>query len=96
MRSRFSAFCIKNTDYLRFSWHPKTCPKSIESGDWPVYLSLTIVDVQDGSCDDKIGKVTFEAQYSENQKLEILRECSRFKRFENRWVYFDGKVDKKN
>jgi SEC-C motif domain protein len=93
MRSRYSAFCLKNVDYLKFSWHPKTMPKAIESGEWPVYSSLSIISVQGGCANDKIGKVTFEACYLEQGKSLALRECSRFKRFENRWVYFDGKVE---
>jgi SEC-C motif domain protein len=93
MRSRYSAFCLQDIDYLKHSWHPKTCPKDLGSGDWPHYKSLTIIKTQDGFSSDKVGKVTFEASYLENQKQAILRECSRFKRFEGRWVYFDGKID---
>lgn len=90
MRSRFSAYCILNIDYLRKTWHPSTCPDltkdSLEATHW---LRLTVVSAHQGL---KSGTVEFKAYYKTDASdaEACLHEVSRFKKHKNRWVYLDG------
>lgn len=93
MRSRYTAFALKNEEYLRYSWHPDTCPRDIHLSDSSQWLELRIIKTIAGGMDDLSGEVEFVARSKNNGKAHRLHENSRFSRFENRWVYLDGKVE---
>ena len=42
MRSRYSAYVVGHLDYLRASWHPATCPDSLDADVAPAWLALDI------------------------------------------------------
>jgi len=42
MRSRYTAFVLLNEEYLRYSWHPDTCPKTIHLNENTKWLGLKI------------------------------------------------------
>ncbi len=90
MRSRYSAFVLKNEDYLRYSWHPDTCPKTIHLNEKISWLGLKITKTIAGNETDKNGTVEFVARSKINGKASRLHEISRFSRFDHRWVYLDG------
>jgi len=102
MRSRFSAYALGLVDYLVATTAPQSRDKTlaadiahtIETTQW---LSLDVLNTQQGGINDKMGKVTFLAHYLDktkpNQsKPSKLHERSRFKRYEGRWVYVDGEL----
>ena len=68
MRSRFSAYFFRLTDYLVSSTHPDTrkpglqreMEETIHEINWRF---LTIVGVSKGGKDDKVGKVEFVAEF---------------------------------
>lgn len=87
MRSRFSAFAIRNTAYLSQSWHPSTRPASLELDANEQWLRLDILSR---------GKdwVEFQAIFRENTQSHdffVLKEKSRFKYEQGHWFYLDGK-----
>jgi SEC-C motif-containing protein len=87
MRSRYSAYVLKNSHYLRQTWHPATCPPELEiSNDDIHWQQLLIVDTQAGGEGDSEGAVEFVAAYQGGQ----LHERSRFSRSQGRWCYLDG------
>jgi len=89
MRSRYSAYVLQLTDYLLYSWHPKTRP--LEGFDWaPRWQGLEIIQTRLGQTGDKLGYVEFVARFEQGGTDSSLRELSRFQRFEGRWVYLDG------
>ncbi len=92
MRSRYSAFVLRNEDYLRYSWHPDTCPENIHLNKNTQWLGLKIINTVAGGEKDDTGEVEFIARSKTNGKASRLHENSRFSRFENRWVYVDGKI----
>jgi len=92
MRSRYSAFALLNEDYLRYSWHPDTCPKQIHLNENTKWLGLKIKNTVAGDVNDNTGEVEFVARSKNNGKASRLHESSHFKRFEHRWVYLDGKT----
>ena len=91
MRSRYTAFTLLNEDYLRYSWHPDTCPTTIHLDTKANWLGLKIIKTQAGNVDDKTGEVEFIARCKTNGKASRIHENSRFGRHLNRWVYIDGK-----
>lgn len=62
MRSRFTAFALGDTAYLRHSWHPLTCPDTLELDPRIEYTSLTVTDTTKGSLFDAEGTVSFIAR----------------------------------
>ncbi|MES2657704.1 MAG: YchJ family metal-binding protein [Verrucomicrobiota bacterium] len=96
MRSRYSAYFFRLTDYLVATTHPDSrdrdlkqrIEESIHEVNWRF---LTILGSSKGGPDDKVGKVEFIAEYFEAGQARKLRERSRFKRYQGAWKYLDGK-----
>ncbi|WP_443081994.1 YchJ family protein [Synechococcus sp. BA-132 BA5] len=103
MRSRYSAFALGASDpeaiehLLRT--HPeinetaaarrKALKESCRNIQW---LSLKVLDCQDGGVLDRCGTVTFDARWRDRERREgVLRECSRFGRGESgEWLYLEA------
>ncbi|MEH6558928.1 MAG: YchJ family protein [Oceanicoccus sp.] len=97
MRSRFSAFCTENADYLVTSHHPsKRSPNdklelegTFNQCKW---LQLNIVESKQGLSNDTHGEVEFVAIYRQNDDLSRLHERSAFVKENNHWFYLDGLI----
>ena len=80
MRSRYSAFCTGNGDYLLATQHPSTrltgqeaeehdrLSRSVNSTQW---INLLIIKTQKGQKKDKTGRVEFVAAYQAKPLLAI-------------------------
>ena len=92
MRSRYSAYVQRNSDYLLRSWSEATRPQAfnMRSDDGVKWLGLKIVDTDAGGEQDTHGIVEFVARYKVNGKAVRLHERSRFKRVDGQWFYVDG------
>ena len=103
MRSRYSDFALgvsdpEAIDYL-LRTHPETgqtaaarrkaLKDSCRNIQW---LSLKVLDCQNGGPLDQQGTVTFEARWRDHDRREgVLRECSRFGRGESgKWLYLEA------
>lgn len=93
MRSRYTAFEMNDEGYLRLSWHPDTCPKTIHINEKTQWLGLSIKSTENGAENDETGRVEFVARYKNDGKAVRLHENSRFTRYDNRWVYLDGETN---
>ena len=94
MRSRYTAFVLNDEEYLRYSWHPHTCPEDIGLDTKTRWLGLQIKATQQGQAHDDSGRVTFVARFKIKGKAFRLCENSLFTRLGKRWVYFDGEIIK--
>lgn len=87
MRSRYTAFVMRNHPYLISTWHPKTCPNlqpsDLEGTEWK---GLEVLRSKTGF---KKGYVEFKARFVDDGKEQELHEISRFQKIKNRWVYQD-------
>ncbi|MFJ4164088.1 YchJ family protein [Microbacterium sp. NPDC089698] len=92
MRSRYTAFAIGDTAYLRRSWHPSTRPASIELDPDVRWLRLDILAKSAGGPFDAEGVVEFEAIHRDASGRGVLHERSRFLREDGNWFYVDGEV----
>ena len=93
MRSRFTAYCQKQRDYLLETWHPTTRPNSLAWDDGsPQWERLDILRTKEGCEEHATGEVEFRAFYFDARGQGVLHERSRFERWEERWVYVDGTI----
>lgn len=90
MRSRYTAFVLKDEVYLKKTWHPDTCPTRIELNDDTRWLELKIKSTQAGGFDDDKGTVEFVARFKKAGRGHRLHEVSRFTRSNGQWCYVDG------
>ncbi|MCS2147516.1 YchJ family protein [Scandinavium manionii] len=94
MRSRYSAFVMKDADYLVKTWHPSCEPdafrtdleKSFAGTEW---LGLTLFAADNGKHADE-SFVSFVARFREDSKTSALIERSRFLKENGQWYYIDG------
>lgn len=96
MRSRYSAYVLGATAYLRETWVAQTCPANLDADpgapDAPRWLGLQIKRY--AALDASHAEVEFVARYKVGGRAHRLRESSRFTRGEDgRWRYVDGEVN---
>jgi len=87
MRSRYTAYVLKNENYLLKSWHTSTRPDSLElKDDSTQWMKLKIISTSEN-------KVNFVAYFTQNtlnkDKIYALTENSNFIKEKN-WQYLDG------
>jgi SEC-C motif domain protein len=103
MRSRYSAFALAASDPKAIEHLLRTHPENgqtaaarrmalKESCRNIQWLSLEVLDCQDGGVLDKYGTVTFDARWRDRERREgMLRECSRFGRGKSgEWLYLEA------
>jgi SEC-C motif-containing protein len=90
MRSRYSAFVLKNEPYLLATWHATTRPTSVPFDADIKWLGLKIVHAIERSSD---AEVEFIARFRVGGgSAARLHERSRFVHEEGRWFYVEGKL----
>ena len=92
MRSRYTAYTLKDDDYLRRTWHPDTCPDASEAldDDETVWTGLQVLRAEQGGSEDNEGVVEFIATCSVKNIPSQLHETSQFLRHNGYWVYVEG------
>ncbi|MFC0673598.1 YchJ family protein [Brachybacterium hainanense] len=96
MRSRYTAFALRDLAHLLVSWHPSTRPvadelaRSLEDGTR--WLHLAILRIEAGGPFDDQGTVEFRALAKGPGGRVELHETSRFVREDGHWLYVDGDV----
>ncbi|BBC37778.1 hypothetical protein SGFS_090720 [Streptomyces graminofaciens] len=86
MRSRYSAFVVRDEAYLLRTWHPRTRPAEVGLDPAMRWTGLEILGTTEGSAFHTTGTVTFRASFRGGS----LHERSRFERVDGAWVYVDG------
>ncbi len=93
MRSRYTAYSLKNTDYLLKTWHPKTRPQRLRlEQDNNHWIGLKIKSTHQGGKNDVLGSVHFIARYKINGKACKLEENSQFEKLSDQWFYLHGDI----
>jgi SEC-C motif-containing protein len=91
MRSRFSAFQLRNPEYLQSTWDPVKRPKHLcLEQDARTWSNLEVVKTVGGADSDERGVVEFKAKYELGEDTYLFHEISRFTRHDGRWFYLDG------
>ncbi len=97
MRSRYSAYAMKEIAYLKSSLHPdhrsdfdeKSTRAWAESSEW---LNLEILDTVGGGPEESEGKVDFVATFIDKGVKREHRELSTFKKEAGTWYLVGGEV----
>ncbi|MFE3068312.1 YchJ family protein [Streptomyces sp. NPDC059247] len=92
MRSRYSAFVVRDAPYLLRTWAPGTRPDGVDFDPGLRWMGLEVESVAHGTPFHQEGTVTFTARYVHGGEPGEMRERSRFARHEGAWVYVDGDV----
>jgi SEC-C motif-containing protein len=90
MRSRYTAYVVRDVDYLLRSWHSSTRPAAIDATTIPEWYGLHIVRTEKGMEGDDNGVVEFKATAISRGKIWRLHEISRFVKEVGQWFYVDG------
>jgi SEC-C motif-containing protein len=97
MRSRFSAFCTRNVQYLISTRYPSKrepdeSKKLAETMAGTTWLGLAVIHAPEPAAGDDIGFVEFAAFYQAAGEVGQLHESSRFMIENGQWYYLDGKM----
>lgn len=88
MRSRYSAFVLRNESYLLETWHPSKRPSRIAFNSDQKWLGLRILSAHTNG---HSAEVEFVARYRVGgASAARLHEHSRFVLEAGRWLYVDG------
>ena len=89
MRSRYSAYVLRQAPYLLASWHPHTRPAQLDFEPGLKWLGLKILRHQ--LVDGTHAIVEFVARCRVGGgRAQRLHETSRFVVEDGRWYYVDG------
>lgn len=88
MRSRYSAYVLREEAYLKATWHPSTRPgEPVAQDDGGKWLGLEVLKhVPAGDA----ATVEFVARYKIGGRAHRMHEISNFVREDGRWYYVDG------
>ncbi|MBP2326758.1 SEC-C motif-containing protein [Kibdelosporangium banguiense] len=87
MRSRFSAYAMRDAAYLLRTWHATTRPKTLDFDPGLRWTRLEIVGKTGGGPFHTEGTVEFNAHYRTGDGAEVMHENSSFVRQDGNWVY---------
>lgn len=95
MRSRYSAFAIKDFNYISETHLPDDQPTQnaehiADCNDHTQWIRLEILDTVAGEEKDKEGVVEFVAHFKEGKHIGRLKERSVFRKVNGRWYYVAG------
>lgn len=87
MRSRYSAFVLRNERYLLDTWQADNRPKNITFDQQTKWLGLKVKNCKAGLASDTHGWVEFVARYKIAGKAERIEELSYFNKIDKQWLY---------
>ncbi|MEO6351577.1 MAG: YchJ family metal-binding protein [Oxalobacteraceae bacterium] len=101
MRSRYTAYTLRDEAYLRATWHHSTRPDQglFDDDQGLIWLGLEVKsslrlrkrkDAAECESDADSDTVEFVARYKISGRAHRLHEVSRFVREQGRWFYVDG------
>ena len=93
MRSRYTAFALRDAAYLLASWHASTRPPTLALAESPPPKWIGLQIRAHRPLDADHAEVEFVARCRVGGRAQRLHETSRFVREDGRWYYVDGDVD---
>ncbi|TGO05529.1 YchJ family protein [Serinibacter arcticus] len=90
MRSRFTAYALRDIEHLRRTWHASSRPEDLDLDDTVAWVGLQIVGTTRGGESDSTGTVHFRASYRSATDRGVLEEVSTFVRNAGTWFYVAG------
>jgi len=90
MRSRYTAFVLRDAPYLLATWAVASRPGRLSTSALTDWKRLLIQDTVAGGSADATGEVQFTAVYVDGGRRGRQQERSSFRREDGRWYYVDG------
>ena len=97
MRSRYSAYALKDADYIIDTTHPLNPSYSSNKQQWKEdilhFAQNTIfedLEIHDFEENDNWAYVTFTAYLGQDSQDATFTEKSRFEKINGKWLYLDG------
>ena len=95
MRSRYSAYVVKDINYIMSSHHSATRPidELRDITEWTnrvKWRKLSVIGTKDGKENQEEGYVVFKAFFKDRGIKDIIYEQSYFKKENNEWKYHSG------
>ncbi|MEE2959899.1 MAG: YchJ family metal-binding protein [Myxococcota bacterium] len=90
MRSRYSAFVAKASEYLLNTWHPDTRPPGIAPETGVRWTKLEVLEISEGLASDTKGTVEFRSHYKKSGIAHCHHEKGHFVKIEGQWHYLHG------
>jgi SEC-C motif-containing protein len=95
MRSRYTAFTLKDIDYVMNTHDPDTLDQVDRKGaetwaEQAKWLGFEVLGTERGDEADDTGSVEFIARYKVKGATIEHRERSHFRKLDGRWVFIDG------
>lgn len=87
MRSRYSAFVVRDAGYLLRTWASATRPPSVAFDEDLRWTGLDVLATEGGTAFHEEGTVDFRARFRLRGRDGEQRENSRFVREAGLWVY---------
>ena len=90
MRSRYTAFTLKNWEYLKNSLCPdeRSLVMDFESSQKDIcWERLEVLESKRGGVFDKDGEVTFKAYFEQAGIKKTLEETAKFLKVQGKWFY---------
>ena len=92
MRSRYSAFCVKNTDYLKATTDPQLDIDWTANEDWANKATFTGLEVLKSSQEKNKGLVEFKAHFKVKDESHTHHEVAHFRRHQGQWFFREGRI----
>ena len=89
MRSRYSAYALRQTDYLLQTWQREFRPAGLTFDDSVKWIGLRIVSSRESG---DSGRIEFEARLLARGWVDALHEMSHFVREQGLWLYTRGEI----
>lgn len=90
MRSRYSAFAVRDAAYLLRTWAAAGRPPGLGFDDDVRWTGLDVLGTTGGSAFHTAGTVEFRAHFTQGGRAGDSHENSLFRREDGRWVYVDA------
>ncbi|MEU3959699.1 YchJ family metal-binding protein [Streptomyces buecherae] len=94
MRSRYSAFVVRDAAYLLRSWHSSTRPGGISFEPAQRWTGLEVLRTTGGTAFHTDGTVEFRAHFTVRGHAHSQHELSHFVREDGHWVYLSAAEDR--
>jgi len=93
MCSRYTAYALKDENYLLKTWHHSTRPQTLDLVQQNAikWIDLKIINHSVDADNPASASVEFVARYKLNGKAQKMQELSDFVYENDRWFYVDGK-----
>ncbi len=94
MRSRYTAFCHQEMNYVRDTTHPKSRRNMDEEGQrtWAEKAQFQKLEILKASQMADTAFVEFKAHYAMDGDVHVHHEISNFRREKGRWYFLSGRT----